>query len=116
MSLPMPDMLSADGWALDRDGQARTSTIWPLKISSAFRISGSFLKSSLLVGTDPGFALVGGAAVSWPVLAGEDVAPAGGGWITDSGASGAGATRFAGSSALTNLTCASGNPNSLSLV
>ena len=29
-------------------GQARTSTIWPLKISSAFWINGSFLNSSTL--------------------------------------------------------------------
>src|SRR5205809_7702054 len=114
MSLPMPDMLSSDGWALGLDGQARTSTMWPLNISSAFWISGSFLKSSLLKGTDPDFALVGGTAVSLPALAGLPVALAGGGWGADPGAGGAGATPFAGKSSLTNFTCALGNPNSLS--
>lgn len=40
---------------------ARTSTIWPLKTSSAFWMSGSFLKSSLLNGTDAGvFSFAGG--------------------------------------------------------
>src|SRR6266567_274605 len=95
MSLPIPDMLSADGWGLSLDGQARTSTIWPLKISSAFRISGSFSKSSLLKGTDPDFALVGGTAVSLPTCGELDVAPADGCWGTGSGAGGAGAARFA---------------------
>src|SRR2546425_4960591 len=116
MSLPMLDMLSADGWGLRLGGQARTSTIWPLKISSALWISGSFLKSSLLKGTDPDFALVGGTAISLPALAGLSVAPADGGWGADPGAGGAGATRFAGNSSLTNFTCVLGNPNSLSLV
>ena len=44
------------------EGQERTSTICPLKISSAFWISGSFLKSSLLNGTVADFSLVGVAA------------------------------------------------------
>src|SRR5215471_12616242 len=40
--------------------QARTSTICPLKISSAFWISGSFLKSSLLKGTGDRRSFAGG--------------------------------------------------------
>src|SRR5437879_6014665 len=116
MSLPMPDMLCSDGWALGLDGQARTSTIWPLKISSAFWISGSSWKSSLLKGTDPDFLLAGGSAASLPTLDGSGVAPAGGGWGTGSSVGSAGATRFAGNSSLTNFTCASAKPNSLSLV
>jgi hypothetical protein len=39
----------------------RTSTIWPLKTSSAFWISGSFLKSSLLNGAAAGAGLAGSA-------------------------------------------------------
>src|SRR3989442_9211520 len=113
MSLPMPDMLSADGWELVPDGQARTSTIWPLKISSAFWISGSFAKSSLLKGTDPDFALVGGTAVSLPTLDGSSVAPTGAAWGVVAGAGGVGTTRFAANSSLSNFACRSANPYSL---
>src|SRR6059036_1711181 len=104
----MLDILNADGWATGLGGQARTSTIWPLKISSAFWINGSFLKSSLLKGTEPDFALVDGIAASLPALAGGSVAPAVGGRGTDPGPGGGGATRFTGDSALTNFTCALG--------
>src|SRR6185503_3767214 len=115
----MLDMLTDDGWGLGLGGQARTSTIWPLKVSSAFRINGSFLKSSLLTELD--FAWAGGAAVSFPAATGLVVASAGGvgGTGSDAGNADAGdaaALRFAGNSALTNFTCALGNPNSPSLV
>src|SRR5438128_3045213 len=116
MSLPMLDMLNSDGWGLGLGGQARTSTIWPLKISNAFLSSGSFLKSSLSRGADPDFTLVGETTVCLPVLAGFSVAPANGGWGTGPGAGGAGANGFADNSSFMNFTCALGNPNSLILV
>src|SRR5262252_10982928 len=66
--------------------QARTSTIWPLKISRAFWIKGSFLKSSLLKETGAIFAGVGaadvtgrGAALGWAAGAGIGAAGAGAG-------------------------------------
>src|SRR5262245_33148508 len=116
MNLPMLDILRFDVCGVKPDGQARSSTIWPLKISSAFWINGSFLKSSLPGGTDPDFAWAGGSAVSLRALAGLSVDVPGGGWFTGPVVGGAGATRFVGKSALTNFTCALGNPNSLSLV
>jgi hypothetical protein len=58
----------------------RTSTIWPLKTSSAFWISGSFLKSSLLNDATGGRGGLSGSAAGTCVLAaGGAGAGAGGG-------------------------------------
>src|SRR6185503_13526558 len=102
MILPTPDMLGSNGCGLGEDGQARTSTIWPLKISNAFWISGSFLKSSLLGVAGPDLALVGGSAVSLLALAGLSVAPGESGWDTGPVAGGVAAPLFTGDSAFTN--------------
>src|ERR671931_415325 len=99
-------MASADGWRLGVDGQALTSTIWPLKISSAFWISGSFLKSFLSAGADPDLGLVCGIAGPLPASAGLSIVTPGGGWGADPDAGTAGVTRFTGDSSFMNFTCA----------
>ena len=93
---------------------ARTSTIVPLKTSSAFWMSGSFLKSSLLNGTGAdGFSLavgaIGFAADALAVFGVVTGAAVG----TTVGAS---RVRPAGASALMNLICEFECPSSASLV
>src|SRR5580700_11131288 len=94
----------------------RTSTIVPLNTSSAFWMSGSFLKSSLLNGTGAVFFSAAGAAstdlAGWVVAAG----------LAAGGAAGAEAaatdwrSQPGGASALINLIIALAWPNSPSLV
>src|SRR6266850_6091403 len=87
--------------------QERTSTIWPLKISNAFAINGSFLKSSLLNGIDPGFSLAwtGGrtAALAVAIVAGAFGAGDEVGSVISCDGSARPAVRPAGASAFTNL-------------
>src|SRR3989442_7786696 len=102
----MLDILNADGWGLGPGGQARTSTIWPWKISKAFWISGSFLKSSLLKGTEASFSF-GDEAVA---AAGLGAVGSGASFAIGAAAAGADCvapgTRPGGDSAFANLTCA----------
>src|SRR5258706_850540 len=96
--------------------QKRTSTIWPLKISNAFAINGSFLKSSLLNGTDASFSL-GWTGAGTSALAVANVTGAFGAG-TEAGRvfSDDSATRGAGASAFTNLIWGLEWPSSCSLV
>src|SRR6266571_1624944 len=83
------------------ESHERTSTIWPLKISSAFWIRGSFLNSSASIFAEPDFSdLARGAALPGAADAGSA-----------DGAGGRG-----GDSAWANLICTFGWPSSWSLV
>ena len=84
------------------ENQARTSTIVPLKTSSAFWISGSFLNSSLLNGTGRGFLSAGAAGAASAGFGGSRRGLGGGGSRRGVAAT-LGASQPAGASALTNL-------------
>src|SRR5690242_18052822 len=101
------DMLGTQTGAKEGDdhcakNQARTSTMVPLKISSAFLMSGSFLKSSLLNTTGAGFFSVAGAVAASAALAAGAGFAAGVGADVTTGVA-AGRSQPAGASALTNL-------------
>src|SRR5664280_2780939 len=89
----------------------------PLKISRAFLMSGSFLKSSLLNTTGAGFFSAGAVGAA---STGFADAVAGAGWVATGAGGGGAATVFrfqlAGVSALMNLIIAFAWPSSASLV
>src|SRR5437899_11770280 len=98
--------------------QARTSTIWPLNISNAFLINGSFLKSSLLKGTGASLSFAGAAGGDFVGGAGVADACAGGGAATGAGSGSDSVARCqpAGASAFTNLNWIPGWPSSAVVV
>src|SRR5689334_5089844 len=108
---------------VDSKIHALTSTIWPLNISSAFWIRGSFLKSSLLNGIGASLSFWGGfcgEAERAVAIVGAGFGDAGGrtaaGSSACAGASGGYFCLPIGASALMNLTCELGCPSSESLV